>query len=124
MSEVLALEVSDLSLDVELPTIRVRSDKGIRARIVPVHPELGAVVQTALEFRGSLGAGGSHHSSLTRIDALSVVGVAFLRRRRILSGGNVRPRPFLGRNWELLVAYAIPLLSTFVISGRCWSWKG
>ena len=57
VSEALAPEVSDLLLDVELPTIRVRSDKGIRARIVPVHPELGAVFQMAREFGGSLGAG-------------------------------------------------------------------
>ena len=40
VSEALALEVADLSLDTELPTIRVRSRKGQKARVVPVHPEL------------------------------------------------------------------------------------
>ena len=48
VSEALALEVADLSLDVELPTIRVRSGKGRKSRIVPVHPELGAAFQMAL----------------------------------------------------------------------------
>ena len=50
VSEALALEVSDLSLDVTLPTIRVRSGKGRKARVVPVHPELGAAFQTALAY--------------------------------------------------------------------------
>ena len=50
VSEALALEVSDLSLDVELPTLRVRSGKGRKARVVPVHPELGAAFQTALAY--------------------------------------------------------------------------
>ena len=50
VSEALALEVADLSLDVDLPTIRVRSGKGRKARIVPVHPELGAAFQTALAY--------------------------------------------------------------------------
>ena len=50
VSEALALEVSDLSLDVKLPTIRVRSGKGGKARVVPVHPELGAAFQTALAY--------------------------------------------------------------------------
>ena len=35
VSEALALEVADLSLDVELPTLRVRSGKGRKARVVP-----------------------------------------------------------------------------------------
>ena len=50
VSEALVLEVSDLSLDVELPTIRVRSGKDRKARVVPVHPELGAAFQTALAY--------------------------------------------------------------------------
>ena len=50
VSEALALEVSDLSLDVALPTIRVRSGKGRKARVVPVHPELGAAFSTALAY--------------------------------------------------------------------------
>ena len=50
VSEALALEVADLSLDTELPTLRVRSGKGRKARIVPVHPELGAAFRTALSY--------------------------------------------------------------------------
>ena len=44
VSEALALEPSDLSLDTDRPTLRVRSGKGGKGRVVPVHPEL----QTAL----------------------------------------------------------------------------
>ena len=50
VSEALALEVSDLSLDTDLPTLRVRSGKGKKARIVPVHPELGAAFRLALSY--------------------------------------------------------------------------
>ena len=48
--EALALEVGDLSLDVELPTLRVRQGKGRKARIVPVHPELHSALSSALQF--------------------------------------------------------------------------
>ena len=50
VSEALALEVGDLSLDVELPTLRVRQGKGRKARIVPVHPELHSSLSSALQF--------------------------------------------------------------------------
>lgn len=50
VSEALALEVADLSLDTDRPTLRVRSGKGKKARIVPVHPELGAAFSTALSY--------------------------------------------------------------------------
>ena len=50
VSEALALEVADLSLDAELPTIRVRSGKGKKPRVVPVHPELGAAFRMALSY--------------------------------------------------------------------------
>lgn len=50
VSEALALEVADLSLDTELPTIRVRQGKGRKSRIVPVHPELGAAFSVALSY--------------------------------------------------------------------------
>ena len=40
VSEAVALEASDLSLDTGHPTIRVRQSKGGRSLIVPVHPEL------------------------------------------------------------------------------------
>lgn len=54
VSEALALEVGDLSLDVELPTLRVRQGKGRKARIVPVHPELHSALISALQF-GNIG---------------------------------------------------------------------
>ena len=51
VSEALALDVSDLSLDSDLPTIRVRSGKGSRSRVVPVHPELAAAFQDGAVLR-------------------------------------------------------------------------
>ena len=54
VSEALALEVGDLSLDVEPPTIRVRQGKGRKAHIVPVHPELHSALTSALQF-GNIG---------------------------------------------------------------------
>lgn len=50
VSEALALEVTDLLLDPELPLIHVRSRKGKKARGVPVHPELGAAFSAALSY--------------------------------------------------------------------------
>ena len=50
VSEALALEVGDLSLNVELPTLRVRQGKGRKARIVPVHPELNSALTSALQY--------------------------------------------------------------------------
>ena len=50
VSEALNLEVSDLSLDTENPTLRVRSGKGRRSRVVPIHPELAAAFRLALSF--------------------------------------------------------------------------
>ena len=50
VSEGLVLEVSDLSLDVVLPTLHVRSGKGRKVRVVPVHLELGAAFQTVLGY--------------------------------------------------------------------------
>ena len=47
VSETLALEVADLSLDAALPTIRVRSGKGKKPRVVPVNPDLGAAFRRA-----------------------------------------------------------------------------
>ena len=40
VSEALDLEVRDLSLDTPNPTVRVRSGKGGKTRLVPLHPEL------------------------------------------------------------------------------------
>ena len=50
ISEALALEARDLSLESELPSIRVREGKGSKPRIVPVHPELHAALTSALQF--------------------------------------------------------------------------
>ena len=44
VSEALALEVADLALDGDLPTLRVRQGKGGKARVVPVHPELLSLI--------------------------------------------------------------------------------
>ena len=52
VSEALALEAADLSLDTGQPTIRVRSGKGRRSRIVPVHPELQNALIAVLKFAG------------------------------------------------------------------------
>ena len=50
ISEALDLEVSDLSLNAENPMLRVRSGKGRRSRVVPVHPELAAAFRLALSY--------------------------------------------------------------------------
>ena len=50
ISEALDLEVSDLSLNAENPSLRVRSGKGRRSRVIPVHPELAAAFRLALSY--------------------------------------------------------------------------
>ena len=50
VSEPLAHEAADLSLDSDQPTIRVRQGKGGRSRIVPVHPELLNAMAAVLQF--------------------------------------------------------------------------
>ena len=40
----------DLALDTASPTLRVRSDKGGRSRLVPVHPELHVALNNALAY--------------------------------------------------------------------------
>ena len=52
VSEALDLEVRDLSLDTDSPTLRVRSGKGGKTRLVPVHPELHGALSSALGLRG------------------------------------------------------------------------
>ena len=54
VSEALALQAADLSLDSDQPTIRVRSGKGGRSRIVPVHPDLQNALVAILQFAGLL----------------------------------------------------------------------
>ena len=56
VSEALALEAADLSLNSDQPTIRVRQGKGNRSRIVPVHPELLNALVAVLQF-ADLGRG-------------------------------------------------------------------
>ncbi len=50
VSEALDLEVRDLSLDTASPTVRVRSGKGGKTRLVPVHPELHGALSSALAY--------------------------------------------------------------------------
>ena len=50
VSEALDLEVRDLSLDTSHPTLRVRSGKGGKSRLVPVHPELHSALTSALSY--------------------------------------------------------------------------
>ena len=50
VSEALALEPRDLSLDTDRPTLRVRNGKGGKARAVPVHAELQAVLTAVLNY--------------------------------------------------------------------------
>ena len=56
IAEALALEVADLSLDAEPPTLRVRAGKGNRTRIVPMHRELQAALRSMLSY-GSISQG-------------------------------------------------------------------
>ena len=50
VSEALDLEVRDLSLGTATPTLRVRSGKGGKTRLVPVHPELHGALSSALAY--------------------------------------------------------------------------
>ena len=52
VSEALALEPADLSLETDLPTLRVRQGKGRRSRVVPVHTELQNALAAVLQFSG------------------------------------------------------------------------
>ena len=54
ISEALSVEIHDLSLDSDRPTIRVRRGKGSKARIVPMDAELHAALTSALQF-GNVG---------------------------------------------------------------------
>ena len=56
VSEALDLEVRDMSLDTPNPTIRVRSGKGGKSRLVPVHPELHGALSSSLAY-GSISQG-------------------------------------------------------------------
>ena len=50
VSEALDLEVRDMSLDTASPTLRVRSGKGGKSRLVPVDPELHGALSSTLAY--------------------------------------------------------------------------
>jgi len=50
VSEAVALEVEDLQLDGDNPTLRVRLSKGGKSRIVPLHSELAAAFRQVIDF--------------------------------------------------------------------------
>ena len=50
VSEALALEAADISLSDDRPTLKIRSGKGSRGRVVPVHPELADAFKMALSY--------------------------------------------------------------------------
>ena len=50
VSEIGALRASDIHLDGDKPTLKVRQGKGRRDRIVPVQSELATALRAALEF--------------------------------------------------------------------------
>ena len=54
----LALEVADLSLDAEPPTLRVRAGKGNRSMIVPMHRELQAALRSTFLWEHQPGEAG------------------------------------------------------------------
>ena len=62
MSGALALEPWDRSLDADRPTLRVRSGKGGKTRVVPVHPELQAALIAVLNY-AEVGRGRIIHAS-------------------------------------------------------------
>ena len=57
VSEALALQMGDLSLEGDRPTLRVRRGKGNKQRVVPVHPELRAALNTLIGYVGGKKAG-------------------------------------------------------------------
>ena len=50
ISEILNLQVSDLSLGEATPTLRVRMGKGKKDRVVPIHPELRVALENFLNY--------------------------------------------------------------------------
>ena len=131
VSEALALDVSDLSLDSDLPTIRVRSGKGRKARVVPVHPELAAAFRMALSY-GNARGGSSHRGA--QVHGLAVgaggggaCGASWRHRSRPESGDPhatplLRPTPADARGADQLpLSLARPLVDTdhFDLPGAC-----
>ena len=50
VSEAVALEVADLQIDGDSPTLRVRQGKGSKDRLVPLHSELAAAFRQVIDF--------------------------------------------------------------------------
>ena len=50
VSECLDLEVIDLGLAGDPPTLRIKKGKGSKARLVPMHPELAAAFRNYLDY--------------------------------------------------------------------------
>lgn len=73
VSEALALTHADLMLQSETPTLRVRSGKGGKSRLVPVHPELANVLRVGFRLRGRGAPAGSRLIAATRQTALNWV---------------------------------------------------
>ena len=80
VSEALALEVSDLSLESHSPTLRVRSGKRRRAQVVPVHPELASAFRMALSY-GNVGE--SRLIDVQRVTAWRLVQTAVRRAEEL-----------------------------------------
>ena len=50
VSEALAVEMSDIKLNSERPTLRIRQGKGGRTRLVPVHDQLSSAFSNAIAY--------------------------------------------------------------------------
>lgn len=46
------MEVADLFLDGDRPTLKVRQGKGGKDRVIPVHPELGTALRNVIAYGG------------------------------------------------------------------------
>ena len=117
VSEALALEVADISLDTDNPTIRVRSDKGRKARVVPVHPELAAAFRMALSY-GSVQQG--KLIDVSRMTAWRWVQAAVLKAEQL---GAIPPGKKIGTH-TLRHSYARHLLMHGVPINYLSRWLG
>ena len=67
VSETIAIEPADLTLDSDRPTIRVRSGKGAKSRIVPMHPTLKEVLTVVLDYSQGARSGKPLLGGVTRL---------------------------------------------------------
>lgn len=117
VSEALALEVADISLDAANPTLRVRFGKGKKSRIVPVHPELAAAFRVALSY-GNVRQG--RLIDATRMTAWRWVQTAVSRAERL---GAIPPGKKVGTH-TLRHSYARHLLMHGVPINYLSRWLG